>query len=235
MSQQAEADIADIKEAEEYEEEESGRSMDITLDTIVMQFLMYGILDRDLPDQEKRRARKRAARFVFIEGKLYRRSQGTYGPRLVPKIPERVPLIQGLHKELGHVGAKALISLIYKRYWWKGVTEAVKAVLRQCLGCKVARDGVTLKLDHPLKPLQLTGLFQRWSLDLISGLPKSKNGNKYLLTAICHWSRQPEVKPIADKQAEAIKRFFVWEIEARYGLPEVVLTDNGTEFGGVFH
>ena len=236
LSQQAETDIAEIKEAEELaEEEDFGQILDITHDNIVLQYVKFGVLDRDLHDQEKRRARKRAARFKFIGGRLYRRSQGSYGPRLVPGLRERVPLIQGLHKELGHVGAKALITLIYKRYWWKGVTEAVKAVLRQCMGCSVARDGVTLKLDHPLKPLHLTGLFQRWSLDLISGLPKSKNGNKFLLTAICHWSRQPEVRPIADKQAETIKQFFMWEIEARYGLPEVVLTDNGTEFGGAFH
>ena len=68
----------------------------------------------------------------------------------------------------------------------------------------------------------------RVSLDLID-MVSGYNGYRYALTVIDHFSRFVRVYPLKTKASEevitAFKRF-----TRAYGIPETILTDNGTEF-----
>ena len=68
------------------------------------------------------------------------------------------------------------------------------------------------------------------SMDLICPFIPSNRNNRYILTIICHCTGYAEALPISDKTSKSVIDAFNEQFISRHGIPEVVLTDNGTEF-----
>lgn len=68
------------------------------------------------------------------------------------------------------------------------------------------------------------------SLDLMGPFPRSKSGNKYLLV-ICDWfSKYPCLFPIQEATSKKVVNILENNIFLEYGLPEIVIADNGKQF-----
>jgi hypothetical protein len=84
-----------------------------------------------------------------------------------------------------------------------------------------------------LKPLPIMGLFYRWGVDLCKMPHTSKDGNKYVVVMIEHFTKWVELVPIPEKSsfyiAAALKG-----VLTRFGAPAEVLTDQGEELQGEF-
>ena len=77
-------------------------------------------------------------------------------------------------------------------------------------------------------------LFQRWGIDLIGILPKTTNGNRWIITAIGHVTGWPIAKAIPSATEDAIADFIFHEIYMHYGTPQKIFTDDGKNiWGGV--
>jgi hypothetical protein len=87
--------------------------------------------------------------------------------------------------------------------------------------------------DPKLKPLPIMGMFYRWGVDLCKMPVPSKDGNRYVVVMIEHFTKWVELVPIPEKTPEhtaaALKR-----VLTMFGAPAEVLTDQGDEFLGVF-
>ena len=71
--------------------------------------------------------------------------------------------------------------------------------------------------------------FQHITMDIVGPLPRSKRGNKYILT-ICDYATQyPEAVPLPSIEVEWIARELV-KLFSRVGIPVKILTDQGTNF-----
>lgn len=68
-----------------------------------------------------------------------------------------------------------------------------------------------------------------WGTDLLE-LPRSKRNNKYLLVMTDYFTRWVEAIPLPNKEAISVAGVIYREIFCRYGAPESILTDQGTEF-----
>ena len=99
-----------------------------------------------------------------------------------------------------------------------------------CLKC--ARKKPPVPKSHGLHAKNFSA--QRvWSwveFDLLGPFPRSKKGNMYIAVMICRFSRYPELVGIRDTTAEAAAEAFVNEIVCRHGVPDVLLTDRGSNF-----
>jgi hypothetical protein len=77
------------------------------------------------------------------------------------------------------------------------------------------------------------GLFYRWGVDLCKMPHTSKDGNKYVVVMIEHFTKWVELVPIPEKSsfyiAAALKG-----VLTRFGAPAEVLTDQGEELQGEF-
>jgi transposase InsO family protein len=70
----------------------------------------------------------------------------------------------------------------------------------------------------------------QWGLDQVGPLPKSSRGSHtYLLVAIDKLSKWIEVVPVTNQEATTMVKFFE-SIVYRYGVPNNIITDNGTNF-----
>ncbi|GAU45099.1 hypothetical protein TSUD_183060 [Trifolium subterraneum] len=81
-----------------------------------------------------------------------------------------------------------------------------------------------------LKTLISPWPFTWWRMDILSPFPTSARQVKYLIVAVDYFTKWIEAEPIAKIGATDILRFFKRNVLARFGVPQVVLTDNGTQF-----
>jgi transposase InsO family protein len=70
-----------------------------------------------------------------------------------------------------------------------------------------------------------------WGLDLVGSLQKAPGGYTHLLVAINKFSKWIEVRPLNSIRSEQAVAFFT-NIIHRFGVPNSIIADNGTQFTG---
>jgi transposase InsO family protein len=129
----------------------------------------------------------------------------------------------------GHQGIKRTRDLLKLHYYWPNMNRDVEKYVRQCESCSKLKVG-----KNPTAPLgelpETSYLFELTSLDICGPYLETKRGNRYLLTFIDHFSRNPEVIPLPQQDAPTVARALVTEIFSRLGCPRTIASDRGTNF-----
>jgi len=72
--------------------------------------------------------------------------------------------------------------------------------------------------------------FAIWGIDLIGPLPVGKSGVKYAIIAIDYFTKWAEAEPLATITSKKMINFVTKNIICRYGVPQKIITNNGTQF-----
>ena len=80
-----------------------------------------------------------------------------------------------------------------------------------------------------LQTILITWPFAVWGLDMVSPLQRAPGGFTHLFVAIDKFTKWIEAKPVAKITATKAKEFFQ-DIVVRFGVPNRIITDNGTQF-----
>ena len=133
------------------------------------------------------------------------------------------------HMLAGHLGVAKTIARIKKRYYWPHWKQIVIEHVNNCMIC--AKRKATGGSKAPLKPLQpVERVFERIAMDIVGPVHESRNGNKYILVLSDYASRFAITIPMVNQKAPTVAEHFVNEVISKYGAPENVLTDQGTNF-----
>jgi ribonuclease HI/transposase InsO family protein len=219
-------------EALRIEEERSGVTPNQNWQTPYLQYLHRGELPLD--QAEARRLARRAKSFVLLgDGKeLYHRSPSGILQRCI-SIVEGQELLQEIHSgACGHHAApRALVGNAFRQgfYWPTAVADATR-IVRTCEGCQFYARQTHLPAQA-LQTIPITWPFAVWGLDLVGPLQKAPGGYKHLLVAIDKFSKWIEVRPLNSIRSEQAVAFFT-NIIHRFGVPNSIITDNGTQFTG---
>ncbi|CAB0030668.1 unnamed protein product [Trichogramma brassicae] len=128
----------------------------------------------------------------------------------------------------GHLGVKKTYERVTREYFWRGMYHDVHEFVRICDTCQRYKPAQT-------GPQGLMGkrVFEEpWTvvaMDCIE-FPKSKAQNKYLIVIIGLFTRWVEIRPVRKATAKAVISALEELVVFRWGTPEVLITDNGTEF-----
>ena len=63
-------------------------------------------------------------------------------------------------------------------------------------------------------------------------MPEAEGGYKYLLTIVDRFSRWPEAYPLRDMASQSCARDFIQNWLPRFGIPDTLVTDRGSQFVG---
>lgn len=149
-------------------------------------------------------------------------------PRLILPPPFRAPIIQRIHRELGHLGAMKTLRRITEAYVWPGMDAEVRRTIKQCPLCTVH---IKQRVRVPMGEMPLPNYPGQFiSADLMGPLIESNQGNKYIMCIMDHATGWVEAYPLANKRATTVINRFMTDYFPRAGYPEVLLTDCGTEF-----
>jgi hypothetical protein len=85
-------------------------------------------------------------------------------------------------------------------------------------------------MEYELHPIHLAWPFVQWGLDMVSKLHKSwSGGHVYLLVAVEKFTKWIEAVPITTQVSTTIVNF-IKSIIFHFGVPNSIITDNGTKF-----
>jgi transposase InsO family protein len=192
-------------------------------------------MDRgELPSErsEARRIARMAKSFALIDGELYKRAASDILQRCVP-IPQGRELLRDIHAGVcgHHTAPRTLVGNAFRQgfYWPTAVADASE-IVRTCEGCQFYARKSNLPA-HVLQTIPVTWPFAVWGLDIDRPLRKAPGGHTHLLVAIDKFSKWVEVRPITNLRAEQAVTFFT-DIVYRFGVPNSIITDNGSQFTG---
>ena len=125
----------------------------------------------------------------------------------------------------GHQGIENMQRKLSADYFWPNMKKNVHDFVRNCRICSMIKPKF---VNAQLKPYLLDAPLQLVVTDYIGPLP-SDIGFRYILVILDAFSRFPEVYPVKDMSANTLIAKFR-DYFARYGFPDAILSDNGTQF-----
>ncbi|OBZ80447.1 Transposon Ty3-G Gag-Pol polyprotein, partial [Choanephora cucurbitarum] len=164
-------------------------------------------------------------KYHFENNNLYRR----VGQRLalVPPTNDRQAILHEVHEGHGHFGIHASWARLYKDYWWPNSYLDLRKHIKTCRECQLFSHPIT---NEPIQRVPIHYLFEQFVLDFVGPLPKTNNGNSYILVAVEAFSRWPIAIATANTEAKTVSSFLYKHIFCMFGLPTHILTDNGASF-----
>ena len=171
--------------------------------------------------------------FCVNKGLLYRGVRGRDGEiveqLLVPKsYVSRVLYLAHTHQLGAHLGVQKTYDRVLGRFYWPGAKRAVESFCRHCPECQLVAP--RSPPHSPLIPLPLIDVpFSRIAMDIVGPLPKSNRGHRYVLVIVDYATRFPEAIPLRSASAKAVAHE-IFMLASRVGIPDAILTDQGTCF-----
>ena len=150
----------------------------------------------------------------------------TNAPRIILPQSYQFNEFHRIH-DLCHPGTNATLKQIKSKYVWPGMRANIREWCRQCEKCQ--KNKVSRHTKSELKQLPDLGKFKVIHIDIVGPLP-SVNNKKYILSIIDRHTAWPEAIPISEITSEIIIKTIEREWICRYGVPEILITDNGRQF-----
>ena len=176
-------------------------------------------------------------KFEKRQGILYRirRRIGGLGETwkqiIVPK-SLRIRVMEVAHDSIfgGHLGVKKTKDRIQTNFYWPRMHNDVSKFCRSCDVCQKTVDkGTVARALLGEMPLIDTP-FKRVAVDLVGPItPASERGHRYILTLVDYATRYPEAVPLKNIDTETAAEAML-DMYSRLGIPEEVLSDQGTQF-----
>ena len=196
--------------------------------TTIASYLKDGVL----PD-EKEAARKlmvQVARFVLIKDVLYKR--GFSHPYLRCLGNEEADYVmREVHEGIcgNHSWLRSLVhKLMRAGYYWPTMQADAEAYVKACDKCQ-RFSNIIRQPTEELAPMMAPWPFAQWGLDIMGPFPTAVRQLKFLVS-IDYFTKWVEAEPLATITEKNI-RSFIWRcIICRFGIPRVLVSDNGKQF-----
>ncbi|XP_074337090.1 uncharacterized protein LOC141674268 [Apium graveolens] len=193
-------------------------------------YLKDGMLPKD--QNKARYLKHKAARFFLEDGQLYRRTFSAPTLKCVDPDEENYCLRE-VHEGIcgDHLAAKALAyKVIRQGYYWPTVHSDSIAYVKKCPQCQKFSNVPRQSPSLPVSVLSLIP-FVVWGIDIMGPFPRAKGDLRYVLVAIDYMTKWAEAKAMRTiNQQDCIK--FMDSIVMRFGIPVVLVSDNGPLFVG---
>ena len=166
--------------------------------------------------------------------RVYKRKPGA-SERLQVVIPAHlVPgVLTSMHSgpSGGHFSQDKLLAQLQLRYYWPTMSQDVAEFCRVCDRCS-ERNPPIPQPRASMGELRATEPWEMVSIDFMTDLPTTQNGNKHILVCCDHFTRWIEVFPLPDMKASTVASVLVNEVFSRYSCPKYLHSDRAANFRG---
>ena len=180
---------------------------------------------------EARRLSIRALRYTLIEGILYKKSFVI--PYLKCLRPSEADLaLKEVHEGIcgQHLGARALAHKVARLgFYWPNMLSDARSFVKRCDRCQ-KHAPVVRQPPEMLTSINSPIPFAMWGLDILGPFPVASAQRKFLIVGIDYFTKWIEAKPLAKITTQQVTQFLWESIICRYGLPRIIVTDNGRQF-----
>ena len=137
----------------------------------------------------------------------------------------------------GHKGRNKTRTIIKQRYYWPKMDNYIDRWVNACLVCAKRKRPRPLHSGNPASVCDYTRRWQALSIDLVEAGSTSLDSYRYILSAMCLFSRYVIAIPIKNKTAKEVAEALFTHVFAVHGKPERIHSDDGKEFinSGLLH
>jgi hypothetical protein len=177
--------------------------------------------------QKQRRFIAKATEFMERGGRLWKRN-GSDPPLAVIFEPKsRLSVLRQGHENLGHKGIRAMWEHLKNRFHWPYIRADIHHHVALCPQCQVRS---TKKMEIPPTISVPTSVFRKIYIDIMKMPPSGK----YSMIVAARLTGFCEAKALTAQTSQQMANFFWTQIYCRYGCPQQVTTDNGSEVKKAF-
>ena len=131
----------------------------------------------------------------------------------------------------GHLAYDKTYSKLSDRYFWPAMHIDAKKFIQQCAVCSQYKDNFPM-LVAPMVPIDISKCepFEYVGFDILGPfLPATDRANKYILVAMDYMSKWPEAIAVDNIESKTICEFLTDFIICRHGVPDKLISDQGTQ------
>lgn len=183
----------------------------------------------------------RYSKWQVREGKLFKavrvdfpelRSVKDCWKMVIPK-EKRKEVLRECHDmpTAGHLGIYKTHDRVARRYYWPMMKSDISRYVNSCETCQRIKPEQKLPAGH-MREQQRTAE-QPWqiiSMDLVGPLPRSSKGHCYVFVVTDNFSKYSLFFPLRKATASSVVKILEEQIFHVYGVPELIQSDNGTQF-----
>ena len=134
-----------------------------------------------------------------------------------------------------HVGRDRTHEIVKRHFWWPGQGTQVADYVAKCDLCQ-KNKAANHKPSGLLQPLQIPhGLWTSVSMDLITQLPETHNGNTAIVVFVDRLSKMAILAPVKTGiNAKDYAHVFMDRVGSKFGIPESIVSDRDPRFTSAF-
>ena len=146
--------------------------------------------------------------------------------RIVIRIDKLENILYEAHSNGGHWDVNTTFNKVKDIYYWPRMYKIVEEHVKSCDACQ--RKGKP-RAREPLHPITANRPFELVGIDCVGPLPITEKNNRYIIVLTDYKTKWPEAKAVSNIKAATIAEF-IYEVIARHGTPEKILSDQGSSF-----
>ena len=121
------------------------------------------------------------------------------------------------------------MNQVRRRFVWPGMSADVASYVRACEPCQ--RSKIVPKLKRPAKQFPVTNRFKTIHIDIVGPMWTTARGHTHLITIIDRVTRWFHAAPTrGTPTAEQVARVLFEQWVCTFGVPEVLISDQGSQF-----
>ena len=165
--------------------------------------------------------------YALRDGRVYRIT--ARGIQWVVPRGMRHQIVRAAHDDFGHFAVEKTLYRISEHYWFPRMRKYVEQYISCCIPCLYNKrtSGKKEGFLHPIKktaePLNTV------HIDHLGPFPRSRKGNVYILAGIDAFTKFVFLRAVKSTKTKIVVEYFK-DIFATYGVPKVVISDQGTAF-----
>ncbi|KAK0573961.1 hypothetical protein LWI29_016278 [Acer saccharum] len=199
--------------------------------TPIKEYIVNDVLPSD--PLEAKRLKYRATRYSVLNGELYKRGYSRALQRCVG--PEEAEgILRSTHSENcgNHAGGVSLAHKTLRQgFYWPTLFANAKRVAARCEACQKIANNIR-QPPELLQSITSPWPFAMWGIDLIDPMPTATRGAKHAIVAVDYFTKWVEAEPLVHITEANTISFVKKNILYRFGIPNTIITDNGTQFDG---
>lgn len=167
--------------------------------------------------------------YCVTDGILFR--TGSSKDRLVVPRKLRHRVLYAFHDapEVAHPGVAETSTLISERFYWRRMSRDIQDYIKNCIVCSVTKTHQRAP-NAPLRSRTPKYPFQMLSLDILGPYPLTRRKNRYIIFCEDVFSKWVEAQAYYEAKTPQLCQFLTDSVFSRYGVPEVIVTDQGRQF-----
>ncbi|GJT60431.1 reverse transcriptase domain-containing protein [Tanacetum coccineum] len=202
-------------------------------ETTWMDMIISYLRDRHLPEDSvsARKIRVKAPQYSLKQGILNRKGYLTPWMRCVGLNQAQYVLQEAHFGSCGpHFGAWSITQKVARLgYFLPTMYNDATKVVNACVTCQ-KHALVTRKPQCDMVSISSPWPFYQWGIDLVGPFPEAPGRVKFLAIAVDYFTKWVEAAPLATITGNNILKFVRNNIVCRFGIPGIIISDNGKQF-----